>query len=173
MNTLAIGLTGWWSNFFFWLQRSIAMIRRRLAGTPGMTFWQGHWRDWKKFADAIIAMPKHKRPKKIIAIGHSYGASATTLFAAELAKHGIVVDLLISEDQGLDSRVIVDLPIGANVRHVIEYWVALERLEFSPAFKGEREFHNVRHLPGGHIDTFTNPKMVDRVVSRILEAHNR
>ena len=171
MTTHVIGLTGWWSKFIPFFQRPIKLPFAQLRGTPDMRLAQYAWSDWQKAVDDIRA--NYVIGDKTILLGHSYGASAATKIAARLATNGLSVHLFISEDQGLDSLVIKDVPIGGNVHQVDEYQVAFERLTFASNFAGQKMFFDVSNLPGGHTTTFTKPAFVKRIVRRIREVHRQ
>lgn len=123
----------------------------------------GTWHQRKLFAQHAL-----ENPQKAVWLGCSYGASGATHAFTLLGKRP--VRLFISLDQGLDSWIIKDHPIGPNVQEVDEYRVYYERLSYTPDYPRDRiNFFDVRSLPGGHTSTFTEPAMVERIASRIIE----
>jgi len=167
MTVFVVGLTGWWSNFFSMFRKPIELplaIVRAKTNPNDVEIMQGHWKQWENFGRYIKL--HYKDGDKVIALGHSYGSSAATHLCAFLADNDIDVDLFISEDQGADSWVIKDVPIGRNVEIVDEYLVKFERLAFLPFWNG---IHNFTKLNGWHTAAFTTDKMVNMIAARILK----
>lgn len=171
MTTLVVGMSGWWSGIFPFLRKPITLVFDALDDEPGLVFIQKTWRGQKEILEFIQRDPTIYR--KIILLGHSYGADACTHLAAGLAISSIEVDLFVSLDKGMDSFVIIDKAIMNNVKRVDEYHVIYQRLMFVPGWKGVHNYYDVESEPGAHTSTFTNPKMVKRVADSIREEHRR
>lgn len=168
--TFVGGLTGFASLIFSGLRKPIELPFEMLRGHAGIELVQRHYRKHGDITQHLIATKG--RYRKIVILGHSYGASGATWIFPELLRHGIEVDLFISEDQGLDSLFIKDKAITRNVREVDQYHVVYERLGFASDFSGKHNYYDVSRWPGGHTDTFTRDAVVRRIVDRILEVHH-
>lgn len=173
MKSLVCGLTGLGSGLLsFVFQKPITLVFDDLRRRPvarDITFVQ---RVWNKHDDVSDYIRDHAhRFDKIILLGHSYGASAATRVIEKVDP--LQIDLFISEDQGLDSFFITDVPVRENCRVVREFHVVYERLRFSADFNNsllnKHYFEDSGKLPGGHTSTFTNKTMVKRIADLIAE----
>lgn len=166
MNSVVIGMTGWWSGLIAPLRKPVELVLEEVEKRSPLTkCHQGTWHAAEEFSKLI----PYSLYDRIVVLGHSYGASAATHLMH--MRKDITFDLFISMDQGLDSLFIVDKPIGSNCLRVDEWHVAYEGLTYAPGWSGEHNFYE--HGGVGamlrHTSFFTQEHIVEQMVERVLE----
>ncbi|MEJ0013901.1 MAG: hypothetical protein WDM94_15095 [Bauldia sp.] len=93
-----------------------------------------NYSSWPEIAADIVARYKtDKNALPVVVMGHSFGADATLLLSAELAKHNIPVALVVEFD------VVSNIPVPKNIKHLINFYESAgngRKLEAPPGFKG-------------------------------------
>lgn len=93
--------------------------------------------------DRVAASTIRRRPKRIVAMGHSNGGYAITALANAVETAGVEV-VLVCFDRTLKPC----LPLGSNVVAALDLWAGLRNLERGVGFKGElirKDFSPLSH----------------------------
>jgi pimeloyl-ACP methyl ester carboxylesterase len=127
------------------------------ARSIGFMSWQDIARD--------IAEQYQQRPRPIVVGGHSFGANAALLAAAQLGRHGIPVALVILFDPT------DPMSASANVARVVNF-VSIDSLGFNvdvkPAYAGQVE--NILHMEVNHMTIDNNAGIQNAAVDAIAVA---
>ena len=129
--------------------------------------------DWLTISRAIEARyAKDKSALPVIVMGHSLGANATELIAAELATHNIPVALIVNFDATSPPLV------PANVNHVINFYAPDgfgKILKPAPGFRGRLENVNVQKLLPGidHLNIEKTNKLHQMAIAAVLRTLGR
>ena len=109
-----------------------------------------------------------KNALPVVVMGHSFGADATLLLSAELAKHNIPVALVIEFD-GVSSG----LPMPGNIRRLINFYESSGnglKLRPGAGFRGQLENIDLsRTDPSiGHLNIEKNQRLHARAIAAVL-----
>jgi pimeloyl-ACP methyl ester carboxylesterase len=86
-----------------------------LAGVSSSVIPLGEWRDVT--ADIVAQHANGHTVSPMVIVGHSWGANAALLMAAELGKHDVSVDLVVTFDP------LETIQVGSNVDRVINFYI--------------------------------------------------
>jgi hypothetical protein len=129
---------------------------------------------WPQIANDIIA--KYKKNKAsalpVVVMGHSFGADATLLLSAELAKHNIPVALVIEFD------VVSNVPVPNNIRHLINFYESSgngRKLVAPRGFKGRLDNIDLSATDSSidHLNIEKNPLLHAKAIAATLAVLGR
>jgi hypothetical protein len=128
-----------------------------------------NYSSWPEIANDIIA--KYKQNKNsalpVVVMGHSFGADATLLLSAELAKHNIPVALVVEFD------VVSNVPVPNNIRHLINFYESAgngRKLVAPPGFKGRLDNIDLSKTDAsiGHLNIEKSPALHAKAIAATL-----
>jgi hypothetical protein len=128
-----------------------------------------NYSSWRSVAEDIerrYARDRNALP--VILMGHSFGADATLLLSAELARHKIPVALIVNFD-----AVTPNIVVPANVRHIINFYESHDnglKLAPGPGFRGRLDNIDVSRSDAtiGHLNIEKNEKLHARAIAAVL-----
>jgi hypothetical protein len=132
-----------------------------------------NYSSWPQIANDIIARYKvDKNALPVVVMGHSFGADATLLLSAELAKHNIPVALVVEFD------VVSNIPVPGNIRHLINFYESAgngRKLEAPPGFKGRLDNIDLSATDAsiGHLNIEKNSKLHAKAIAATLAVLGR
>jgi pimeloyl-ACP methyl ester carboxylesterase len=132
-----------------------------------------NYSSWPTIAADIIKRYKtDKNALPVVVMGHSFGADATLLLSAELAKHNIPVALVIEFD------VVSDIPVPNNIRHLINFYESGgngRKLVAPPGFRGRLDNIDLSKSDASidHLNIEKNPKLHARAIAATLAVLGR
>lgn len=118
-------------------------------------------------ADIIKRYETDKSALPVVVMGHSFGADATLLLSAELAKHNIPVALVIEFD------VVSNVSVPNNIRHLINFYESAgngRKLVAPPGFKGRLDNIDLSETDTtiGHLNIEKNPALHAKAIAATL-----
>lgn len=129
----------------------------------------GAWRSIA--ADIAEKYETDKSVLPVVLMGHSWGANAAMLMAADLHKRGVPVALVVTFD------LLNDIKATPNVKHVINFYVGGGGVPANPApgFSGEIENVDVKDVDEAiwHLTIDKDERLHARVIEATLEAYGR
>lgn len=120
---------------------------------------------WQQVAAEAEQRYREKR-QPIIIVGHSFGANAAILVAAELGKHNVPVALVVT----FDPTAVMQAP--ANVKWFVNFYSSTVQgmnlqVRPGPHFTGKLE--NIEQADVGHLDLDNDVRLHDRTIGFILK----
>jgi hypothetical protein len=136
----------------------------RARGVPSIVTGYG---GWQGIAQSIAdRYAKDKGAAPIIVMGHSFGANAALLLAAELNRKKIPVALIVTFD------VVSDVTVPPNVRHVVNFYTKGfgHVLQGAPGFRGRLENIDATlgHPEIDHLNIEKSPRLHARAAAEVL-----
>lgn len=151
--------------------RGLDTIGAELAadGVPAVV--AGH-NSWRRIEKGIVARRRQGARGAIVLVGHSLGANAVTIMAAELGREGIEVDLLVS------LAATAPKPVPANVRRAVNFYFSSggwgEALLPGSGFRGRLDNRDCSRIAGvGHFNIEKQAAIQRQVVAAVLAAVGR
>lgn len=128
---------------------------------------------WPTIANQIVRRYKtDKNALPVVVMGHSFGADATLLLSAELAKHNIPVALVVEFD------VVSNVPVPNNIRHLINFYESAgngRKLTPGPGFKGKLENIDLSRTDAtiDHLNIEKNGRLHAQAIAAVLRVLGR
>jgi hypothetical protein len=133
-----------------------------------------NYASWPQIANDIIARYQKNKASAlpVVVMGHSFGADATLLLSAELAKHNIPVALVIEFD------VVSNVPVPNNIRHLINFYESAgngRKLVAPPGFKGRLDNIDLSKTDAsiGHLNIEKDPALHAKAIAATLAVLGR
>ena len=127
-----------------------------------------NYSSWPTVAAQIVRRYKtDKNALPVVVMGHSFGADATLLLSAELARHNIPVALVVEFD------VVSNVPVPNNIRHLINFYESAgngRRLTAGPGFKGKLENVDLSRTDASidHLNIDKDSRLHARAIAAVL-----
>ncbi len=132
-----------------------------------------NYSSWPQIAADIVARYKSdKNALPVVVMGHSFGADATLLLSAELAKHNIPVALVVEFD------VVSNVPVPNNIKHLINFYESAgngRKLEAPPGFNGRLDNIDLSKTDSaiGHLNIEKNASLHAKAIAATLAVLGR
>lgn len=141
----------------------------RAKGIPATV--AGH-NSWRRIGRGIIERRRQGARGRIVLVGHSLGANAVTVMAAELGREGIAVDLMVS------LAATNPKPVSANVRRAVNFYFSSggwgEPLVAGKNFRGSLRNRDFSRVAGvGHFNIEKQAAVQDEVVAAVMAVAGR
>jgi len=132
-----------------------------------------NYASWPTIAAEIVRRYKtDKNALPVVVMGHSFGADATLLLSAELARHNIPVALVVEFD------VVSNVPVPNNIRHLINFYESAgngRKLTAGPGFKGKLENIDLSRMDASidHLNIEKDSRLHARAIAAVLAVLHR